>query len=489
MTLHSTTRTGHAGRAMDDALDARRPGMNAPAAQQPDWPDEAALDRALKQIASYPAPRLRRRGPQPHRRRSARWPPARRSCSRRATAPRVVRDVLGRQHPGEAARHPADGRGAHLLPRRPRGEGRAHRRPVRQAPLVAHRARSATSSCPSFRGHIVNDIAPTAAARIPDPERLVQAYHQSASTLNLLRAFTKGGFADLVGSTRGRRSSWPPATRAGATSASPARSSGPCGSCRPAASTSTARRSCTRSTSTRATRRSSSATRRRSPGRTRSRATGTTARPTCCGSASAPAQLDGAHVEFLRGVGNPLGCKVGPTATPTRCSSCATRSTRTACPGRLTLITRMGADRVEERLRPLLRAVTRRRAPRGVGLRPDARQHLHRRPAAARPATSTTCCAEIAGFVARPPRRGHLARRRPRRAHRRRRHRVPRRRRGDARPQLDDRYETDVRPPAQRPPVARPRLPGGRARAGSVTARRPYGSSTTGTYQPQPPAS
>ena len=50
---------------------------------------------------------------------------------------------------------------------------------------------------PSFRGHIVNDVHPNAEARIPDPQRMVQAYHQSASTLNLLRAFTKGGFADL----------------------------------------------------------------------------------------------------------------------------------------------------------------------------------------------------------------------------------------------------------------------------------------------------
>src|SRR3954451_6697277 len=50
---------------------------------------------------------------------------------------------------------------------------------------------------PSFRGHMVNDDAATAEARVPDPERLVAAYHQSASTLNLLRAFTKGGFADL----------------------------------------------------------------------------------------------------------------------------------------------------------------------------------------------------------------------------------------------------------------------------------------------------
>ena len=50
---------------------------------------------------------------------------------------------------------------------------------------------------PSFRGHIVNDIVPTEAARVPNPERLLQAYYQSASTLNLLRAFVKGGFADL----------------------------------------------------------------------------------------------------------------------------------------------------------------------------------------------------------------------------------------------------------------------------------------------------
>ena len=51
---------------------------------------------------------------------------------------------------------------------------------------------------PSFFGHIVNDDAPTAAARTPDPARLLRAYHQSAATLNLVRAFTNGGFADLT---------------------------------------------------------------------------------------------------------------------------------------------------------------------------------------------------------------------------------------------------------------------------------------------------
>ena len=49
----------------------------------------------------------------------------------------------------------------------------------------------------TFRGHMVNDEAFDAAARTPDPARLITAYHQAAATLNLLRAFTKGGFADL----------------------------------------------------------------------------------------------------------------------------------------------------------------------------------------------------------------------------------------------------------------------------------------------------
>ncbi|MDR3069552.1 MAG: 3-deoxy-7-phosphoheptulonate synthase class II [Propionibacteriaceae bacterium] len=50
---------------------------------------------------------------------------------------------------------------------------------------------------PAYRGDAVNSLEFTLAARTPDPERLVEAYNRSAATLNLLRAFTKGGFADL----------------------------------------------------------------------------------------------------------------------------------------------------------------------------------------------------------------------------------------------------------------------------------------------------
>ena len=53
------------------------------------------------------------------------------------------------------------------------------------------------STLPSFRGHIVNDITFDKDSRRPDPKRLLQAYNTSAATLNLLRAFTRGGYADL----------------------------------------------------------------------------------------------------------------------------------------------------------------------------------------------------------------------------------------------------------------------------------------------------
>ena len=51
---------------------------------------------------------------------------------------------------------------------------------------------------PAYRGDIVNGIGFDEKSRVPDPERLLQSYHQSTATLNLLRAFAQGGFADLT---------------------------------------------------------------------------------------------------------------------------------------------------------------------------------------------------------------------------------------------------------------------------------------------------
>jgi 3-deoxy-7-phosphoheptulonate synthase len=68
-------------------------------------------------------------------------------------------------------------------------------------------------------------------------------------------------------------------------------------------------------------------------------------------------QLDGAHVEFLRGVGNPIGCKVGPSMTVQDVIAMCEALNPARIPGRLTLITRMGVERIERALPPLLAAV------------------------------------------------------------------------------------------------------------------------------------
>ena len=68
-------------------------------------------------------------------------------------------------------------------------------------------------------------------------------------------------------------------------------------------------------------------------------------------------QLDGAHIEFLRGVKNPLGCKIGPTATVEDVVGICEALNPDKIEGRVTLITRMGAENVREKLPPLLNAV------------------------------------------------------------------------------------------------------------------------------------
>jgi 3-deoxy-7-phosphoheptulonate synthase len=210
---------------------------------------------------------------------------------------------------------------------------------------------------PSFRGHIVNDPAPTEAARRPDPERLVQAYHQSASTLNLLRAFTKGGFADL-----NRVHAWtqefiessPEGQRYQSLATEIENALAFMRACGIDTENNAALHQVDVYTSHEAlilgyeealTRRDS--------------LTGDwydcSAHMLWIGERTR--QLDGAHIEFLRGVGNPIGCKVGPSATPEFVLELCQVLNPARIPGRLTLISRMGSDNVEDKLRPLLRAV------------------------------------------------------------------------------------------------------------------------------------
>ncbi|MDP9440928.1 MAG: 3-deoxy-7-phosphoheptulonate synthase class II [Actinomycetota bacterium] len=210
---------------------------------------------------------------------------------------------------------------------------------------------------PSFRGHMVNDDAPTLEARLPDPERLLACYNQAAATLNLLRAFTKGGFADLsqvhvwnqefvASSAEGRRYE--------AIAAEIERALRFMKACGIDLASEQRLHQVEFWTSHEAlvlgyeealTRRDSltddwydcSAHLLWIGERTR--------------------DLDGAHVEFLRGVKNPIGCKVGPAATVDEVLGLSAVLDPDRSPGRLTLISRMGADKVGDRLPALVRAV------------------------------------------------------------------------------------------------------------------------------------
>ena len=90
-------------------------------------------------------------------------------------------------------------------------------------------------------------------------------------------------------------------------------------------------------------------------------------------------QLDGAHLQFLSGVDNPLGGKLGPTATPDDVVALCGILDPDRVPGRLTLISRMGAGRWPSICLPPLQRAVRDRPPGGVGLRPHARQHVRLR--------------------------------------------------------------------------------------------------------------
>ncbi len=166
-----------------------------PAAQQPIWPDEGALKRVHARLSGLPP--LVFAGEARHLTRVA--GPGRRWTGVRAPGRRlrrVVHRVHGRRDPRQAQGHPPDGGGPDLRRRAPGGQGRPDRRAVRQAAQLAHRAgrRPGHRLVPGTHGQ----RRPAGAdGRIPDPTRLVTAYEQSVATLNLLRAFTKGGFADL----------------------------------------------------------------------------------------------------------------------------------------------------------------------------------------------------------------------------------------------------------------------------------------------------
>jgi 3-deoxy-7-phosphoheptulonate synthase len=211
---------------------------------------------------------------------------------------------------------------------------------------------------PVFRGHIVNDDAPIASARVPDPRRMLRAYNQSASTLNLLRAFTKGGFADLshvhawnqefvASSAEGRRYE--------AIAEEIDRAMRFMNACGVDLTTDSPIHQVDLFTSHEAllldyeeclTRRDS--------------LTGDwydcSAHLLWVGERTH--QIDSAHMEFARGIGNPVAVKLGPSTEADAALAICEHLNPNRQPGRLTFVSRMGVNSVRPMLWPLVKAVT-----------------------------------------------------------------------------------------------------------------------------------
>jgi 3-deoxy-7-phosphoheptulonate synthase len=323
--------------------------------QQPDWPDQGELERALKQIASYPPLVF-------------------------AGEARSLQSSLAQVSAGNAFLLQA-GDCAESFEEFSANNIREKLRVILQMAVVltyslgvpvvkvgriagqfakprsAPFERIGDVDLPSFRGHIVNDPTATEAARTPNPDRLVQAYHQSASTLNLVRAFTKGGFADLTrvhAWTQEFVASSPEGRRYEQIANEIDRALKFMRACGVDTENNSALHSVDVYTSHEAlllgyeealTRQDS--------------LTGSwydcSAHMLWIGERTR--DLDGAHVEFLRGVANPIGFKVGASTDPEYVLELCERLNPSRIPGRLTLISRMGATKVEQALPPLLRAV------------------------------------------------------------------------------------------------------------------------------------
>jgi 3-deoxy-7-phosphoheptulonate synthase len=212
-------------------------------------------------------------------------------------------------------------------------------------------------SLPSYRGDIVNGPEFSAQARIPDPTRMEFGYFQSAGTLNLLRAFASGGYADLHEVHR-----WnldfveksPLAARYRDLAARIDETLGFMGACG------------LTSISAPQIRETDFYTSHESLllpyEQALTRLDSTSGDYYACSAhflwiGDRTRQLDGAHVEFMRGIRNPIGMKVGPSMETDDLLRLMDRLDPQNEPGRLTLIARMGADKVDAKLPGLLRAV------------------------------------------------------------------------------------------------------------------------------------
>ncbi|MCC5855024.1 MAG: 3-deoxy-7-phosphoheptulonate synthase class II [Idiomarina sp.] len=210
---------------------------------------------------------------------------------------------------------------------------------------------------PSYRGDIINGAAFTPEARVPDPQRMLTAYHHSAASLNLLRAFAQGGFADLH-----KVHKWNMSFIA----ANPLKEKYQelAGKIEDAlhfmevlgitAETHPTIHETELFTSHEALLLPYE--------EALTRTDSLTGMPYNCSAhmvwmGERTRQLDHAHMEFFRGINNPVGVKIGPNTQPDDVIALIDALNPKNKAGRLTFITRMGADNLAERLPKLIRRV------------------------------------------------------------------------------------------------------------------------------------
>lgn len=210
---------------------------------------------------------------------------------------------------------------------------------------------------PSYRGDIINGLEFTPEARVPDPKRMLEVYHQSAATLNLLRAFAQGGYADLHEVHRWNLdfvAQSPQGARYEDLARRLDETLGFMAACGMTGATVPQIRETDFYTAHEAL------LLPYEQGLTRVDSTtgdwyDVSAHLLWIGDRTR--QPDGAHVEFARGVKNPIGLKCGPSMPVEDLLKLCDLLNPANEAGRLTLITRMGAEKIANHLPPLLRAV------------------------------------------------------------------------------------------------------------------------------------
>ncbi len=220
-------------------------------------------------------------------------------------------------------------------------------------PRSADTETRAGQTMPAYRGDMVNDFAFDPVARIPDPQRLVTAYHRASATLNLVRAFTTGGFADLR-----RVHDWNTGFVENAANARYERLAHDIGKAMKFMSACGADFDAMRTTEFFAAHEALLLDYERPLTRIDSRtgqAYDTSAHFIWLGERTR--ELEGAHVDFLARVRNPIGVKLSAKADPDDVLRLIDRLDPQREPGRLSLITRMGASRVTEALPALIERV------------------------------------------------------------------------------------------------------------------------------------